>query len=284
MPRFRLRAPKREPGRSGSGAGTDSPMLAAALAGAARGWSVLPVRPRAKVPLLPWMKLQERRADEHEIRAWFERWPDANVGVVTGKVSGLLVLDVDPGHGGGGSLAALEAEHGPLPDTVESITGGGGRHCYFAHPGGAVPNRVAVLPGLDVRGDGGTIVMPPSMHPSGRRYRWAPGRSPTELDPAPLPQWLAHLLRGRPQAGGHTPAHWRGLLRDGVAQGARNDTIASLAGYLLWHGVDPFVVLQLVLCWNGARCRPPLGDEEVARTVASIVRMDARAEGGPRAP
>lgn len=253
-------------------------MLDAALAAARRGWSVLPVRPRAKAPLVPWLEFQERRAHEEEIRAWFARWPDANVGVVTGVISGLVVIDVDPGHGGRDSLGELESEGGSLPETVEAITGGGGWHLYFAHPGGTVPNRAGVLPGIDVRGDGGSIVMPPSVHPSGRKYRWMARHSPDDLVPARMPPWLAARIRRRSAPAGHTLPHWRGLLREGVAAGARNDTIASLTGHLLWHGVDPYVALQLLLCWNRERCRPPLPDQEVARTVASITRLHERAE------
>lgn len=253
-------------------------MLDAALAAAGRGWSVLPVRPRAKAPLVPWLELQERRADEREIRDWFQRRPDANVGAVTGRISGLVVIDVDPKHGGGESLAALQQRHAALPATVEAITGGGGRHYYFAHPGGVVPNRAGVEPGIDVRGDGGSIVMPPSVHPSGKRYRWVKGRSPDDLVPAALPKWLVARILKRPVAGGHPVSHWRELVQRGVEEGARNDTIASLTGHLLWHGVDPYVTLELVLCWNRIRCKPPLPDEEVSRTVASITGLHARAQ------
>lgn len=172
-------------------------MLDAALRARARGWSVLPMRPRAKAPLIPWRKLQKSPADEEQIRTWFERWPDANVGFVTGQVSGLVVVDIDPRHGGDASLKALEAEHEALPDTIESRTGGGGRHIYFRHPGGVMPNRVGVRDGVDVRGDGGCIVLPPSVHPSGRRYRWVKSRSPDDLDAAAMPQWLAELLGHR---------------------------------------------------------------------------------------
>lgn len=251
-------------------------MLEAALACAARGWSVVPVVPRAKNPLVPWTELQHRRAGEDEIRGWFAHWPRANVGVVTGAVSGLVVLDVDPRHEGDESLAAWEREHGPLPRTVEAITGGGGRHVYFAHPGGLVHNKVGLAPGIDLRGDGGMIVAPPSVHPSGRRYAWEVDHHPDETPLAPLPDWLARRVAEAPGGRGHPLAHWRELVRAGVAAGERNSTIASFAGHLLWHGVDPQVALELMLAWNRARCRPPLDDEEVARTVESIARLHER--------
>lgn len=253
---------------------------AAALDYLARGWSVVPIRARDKRPAIAWQVYQQRRAAERDVRAWFARWPDANIGIVTGAVSGLVVVDVDPGHGGDQSLASLEREHGPLPRTVEAVSGGGGRHVYFAHPGGHVHNKVALAPGIDVRGDGGLIVAPPSVHPGGARYRWRAGHAPHELPLAPLPGWL--LAEVSPAGGrlGHPLEHWRRLVADGVPEGSRNNTIASLAGHLLWHGVDPDVVTELLLSWNRVRCRPPLSDAEVVRTVESITRLHRQRSDG----
>ena len=150
---------------------------AAAMVYAARGWSVIPMQQRGKRPLVAWLEFQRRLAGPDEIDAWYRRWPDANVGIVTGRVSGLVVVDIDVGHGGAESLVRLENEREPLLPTVEALTGGGGRHFYFSHPGGLVPNRAGIAPGIDVRGDGGCVVAPPSVHSSGRRYAWAAGSS-----------------------------------------------------------------------------------------------------------
>lgn len=258
--------------------GSDSGLsLKAALDYVRLGWSVIPVAPRGKRPLLPWQVYQYRRADVPEIAGWFQRWPDANIAVVTGIVSGLVVLDLDPRHGAGESLAQIHREHGSLPDTVEASTGGGGRHLYFAHPGDITHNRVGLLPGIDLRGDGGYVVAPPSIHGSGEHYRWV--RSPEVLYPLPLPGWL--LSEGRAPHG-HSRAHWRRLVRDGVGEGERNNSVASLAGHLLRQGVDPDVVEELLWAWNLARCRPPLDEAEVSRTVQSIARLhigDGLADG-----
>ena len=251
-------------------------VLAAALDYLSRGWSVVAVQPKAKRPMVRWTPFQSAPPAPAEVEQWYRHWPDANVGIVTGAVSGLVVLDVDAGHGGGESLAALEREFSPLEPTVECRTGGGGRHLYFRHPGVEMPNRAGFRPGLDLRGDGGVVVAPPSIHPSGNPYRWVAGRSPGELAPAPLPRWLRMLLAGDTGHPGHPASHWRALVREGVGQGARNSTIASLAGHLLWRGVDPDVVLELMLSWNRQRCRPPLPDEEVAGTVASVMRTHTR--------
>lgn len=252
--------------------------LAAARAYAARGWSVIPFEPKGKRPSIAWLEFQKRRATQDEIDAWFRHRRDANVGIVTGAVSDVVVLDIDVAHGGAESLSELENEHGPLPITVEAATGGGGRHLYFAHPGGTVPNRVGLAPGIDVRGDGGCVVAPPSLHASGRRYAWAIDRAPGEARLAPMPRWL--LALARPEGGhlGHPLAHWRELVRSDIDKGARNNTIASLAGHLLWHGVDAQLALELLLAWNRIRCRPPLADDEVAQVVESITRLHTRQE------
>ena len=220
---------------------------AAALAYQQLGWSVIPLRHGEKIPILPWQEYQDRRANEDEIRAWFKRWPRANLGIVTGPISGLVVLDVDPRHGGEESLRLWSERHGPLPATAEAITG-----------------------------RGGMVVAPPSIHPSGQPYVWKPAHAPTDLALAPLPQWLRQRLSAQVSGRGHPLAYWRSLARGGVAEGQRNSTIASFAGHLLWHGVDPEVTLELLLAWNRERCQPPLDDEEVARVVASITKLHKR--------
>lgn len=250
-----------------------NPALQAALDHLARGWSALPFRARDKRPAVAWIEFQQRRAGPDEAQDWFRQWPDANVGIVTGAISGVVVLDVDPAHGGEASLEQLEHEHGPLPHTLEARTGGGGRHLYFAHPGRPVANRVGLWPGIDLRGDGGCVVTPPSLHRSGRRYLWVAGHDPATCNPAPLPLWLRTRLGVPAERIGHPRAWWRELLARGVGEGRRNDSIARLTGHLLWHGVDPQVALELLLCWNRVRCRPPLSDDEVMGVVDSIARL-----------
>jgi hypothetical protein len=247
---------------------------------ALHGWSVIPVEPHGKRPIVAWQEFQRRVATREEIVAWFQHWPQANVAVITGAVSGLIVLDVDPQHGGAESIARIERAHEQLPETIEAATGGGGRHVYFAHPGGVVRNAVGLEAGIDLRGDGGCVVAPPSIHPNGKRYAWVPARTPGEIALAPMPRWLLSLLREDERRGGHPREHWRELVRAGVRSGERNNTIASFAGHHRWHGVDPEVVLELLLTWNRSRCEPPLSDDEVARTVDSIVRLHERDDRG----
>ena len=121
---------------------------------------------------------------------------DANVGICTGRSAGIWVLDVDPQHDGDTSLARLLERHGDLPVTVESRTGRGGRHLYFRYPEDReVRNSVGkIAAGLDVRSDRGGVVAPPSRHISGRRYEWAPGRSPDDVEVADAPAWIFEEL------------------------------------------------------------------------------------------
>lgn len=168
--------------------------LDAALDYARRGWPVFPCRPGDKRPATR-NGFKDAVTDAKRIRDWWRRRADYNVGITTGEVSGLVVLDVDPRSGGDETLAKLEAEHGRLPATVTAQTGGGGRHLLFEHPGGKVKCRAHALGrGLDVKADGGYIVAPPSLHASGRRYAWAEGLDPDSIGIAALPGWLSDRL------------------------------------------------------------------------------------------
>lgn len=250
-----------------------SPPLVAALAYAGRGWSVIPVS-RDKRPLVAWAGFQKRRASESEIRAWYSQWPDAGVAIVCGAISGdLVVLDVDPRHGGSDSLDALVELHGQLPPSPVAKTGGGGTHYYFRAPGlGCIPS---LRSGLDLKGDGGYVVAPPSLHPSGLRYEWLYPRDGASQLPA-LPNWIASRQDGHRA----TPERRPGLLPPGgawgrlgqtIPDGQRNETLTRIAGWL--HRYHPLPVVEvLLLAINDARCVPPLPREDVLRIAASIDR------------
>lgn len=261
---------------------TTNPLLAAALKYLALGYSVVPAGARSKQPIIPWRAYQDRLPSKAQVRRWFERWPDGNIAIVTGAVSGIVVLDVDPSHGGTESLTTIEGRYGALPATVEAATGGGGRHVYFAHPGGEVRNRAGLAPGLDLRGNGGMIIAPPSIHPTGNPYRWKVGHAPDEVPLALVPIWLLEPRFSGDERSGHSRDYWRGLVRDGVEAGRRNSSLASFIGHLLWQGVDPDVIMELMLAWNRVRCRPPLSDDEVIRTVRSIERTHERHTAGAK--
>jgi Bifunctional DNA primase/polymerase, N-terminal/AAA domain/Homeodomain-like domain len=160
-----------------------------ALALAKRGLKVFPLKPRDKVPLTEH-GFKDATTDTAQIKAWWERWPEANIGISTGEGSGFWTIDVDANDGGEASLKRLTDAHGPLPPTVESITGEG-RHLHLRWVDGIGCTTKRLGPGLDTRGNGGYVVAPPSVHPSGRRYVWSVD-SAKEF--AETPDWLVELL------------------------------------------------------------------------------------------
>jgi len=164
-------------------------MLEAALDYAARGWHVFPVN-SAKEPLVE-RGLNAATTDEAQIRAWWTAMPNAAIGVRTGAISGIAILDLDmKGEDIATIIADVEAIGGPIPKTAVSITGGGGRHYLFkVAPGTTIKNSTgAIRKRVDVRGEGGYFVAPPSMHASGKRYEWQ-----ADIEPADG-AWLAALI------------------------------------------------------------------------------------------
>lgn len=277
-----------------------SDRLEAALYLASRGGRVFPlhgVRPNAEGRFVctcgkadcpdagkhPMAKLAPRGLtnatnDEKVVRRWFTCEPLANVGLLTGPT---VVLDVDPRHGGDTSLQALEAEHGSLPETCRSITGGGGEHVFFRPPAGvkirnSIGDKGGLAPGLDIRSTGGYIVAPPSLHVSGRSYAWSVDHHPDDVPPAPMPDWMVQAL-GQSIAGtARDPSEWRRLVAEGVAEGGRDVAVTRLAGHLMRRYVDPGVVHELLQVWNEARCQPPLSAAQVTKAVGSIARIELR--------
>jgi Bifunctional DNA primase/polymerase, N-terminal len=160
-------------------------MLATALDYAAQGWSVFPCRPGTKEPATR-RGFKDATTNPATIRRLWLANPDYNIGIATGVVSGIWVLDVD------GDVVAAEARHGPLPSTLTSITGRG-RHLWFRCDIPIQCSAGRVGDGLDVRGDGGYVLAPPSVHPDGPVYSWS-----NTVAPVPAPDWLVQLARKRP--------------------------------------------------------------------------------------
>jgi hypothetical protein len=139
-------------------------LLQQALWHAAHEIPVFPLKPRRKVPLT-LHGFKDASRDAARVRQWWEQCPEANIGVPTGEPSGLLVLDCDPRNGGPADRSRLIELFGSIPETAEATTGGGGRHIYFRYSRGPVPKTFAQ--GIDLKGDGGYVVVPPSLHPNG---------------------------------------------------------------------------------------------------------------------
>jgi KaiC/GvpD/RAD55 family RecA-like ATPase len=244
---------------------SDTSNLKYALRYSDLGWRVFPLSPGTKnQPLCKWA--DDATTDRGAIQSWWMARPNANIGVVTGATSGIVVLDVDSGKGGDESLLSLIAEHGKLPHTVEAITGSGGRHIIFAHPGKRIPNSASKLaPGLDVRGDGGYIVVAPSIHPNGNHYEWEVSSLPSKTPLAPMPAWLIDAL--------YEPETKVAPVIDTiVTEGQRDDTIVSLGGSMRRRGFGYDAIYSALLIENQNKCRPPLSDDDIKRIAESVTR------------
>jgi hypothetical protein len=162
-------------------------------------------------------------------------------------------------------LSKLIGQNGKLPPTWTSDTGGDGNHFIYKHPGGNVPNKTGFQPGLDIRGDGGYIIVPSSLHKSGRRYAWNLVDHPDSIPLAEAPAWLLRLVtESAPHRSALPPEEWRRRFHEPLEEGERNTKITSLAGHLLRKNVDPYVTMELLTAFNDARGEPPLaeGDTE----------------------
>lgn len=281
----------------------------AALAYAERGWLVFPChsageagcscrRPDCSSPgKHPRISggLRNASSDQAVIRRWWTRWPNANVAVRTGEVSGVVVLDIDPDHGGDDALAQLVRRHEPLPAGPAVRTGSGGLHLYFEHPGPAVRNSAGSLgPGIDVRGDGGYVIAPPSRHASGASYEW----QTTGALPA-LPEWLLAAMHraepALPRSRGpirlsHAISAWARAALDDEAnrvrtasEGTRNSTLNRAAfclGQIIGAGHLDAETVEQILIDNALAAG--LGARESRTTVRSGLRAGMISPRSPR--
>lgn len=223
--------------------------------------------------------LKDATRDETIIREWWLRCPDANVGVVTGAVSGLVVLDVDPRNGGFESQAALEQACGKMGPTLTSRTGGGGWHYVYRHPGGHIKGRANALgdklPGLDIKGDGGYFVAPPSAHHSGETYMW----KDAGVTPVRLPEALSERLTAKRMEKQGAEQGGDDVEEGEYREGTRNMALTRLAGRLRACGLERATIEAALLAENAVKCRPQLDDAEVRGIAASVGRYPARTGG-----
>jgi putative DNA primase/helicase len=226
-----------------------------------RGWSPIPIKERSKEPnLLELRPYLTRRATKEELDTW--RW--TGVGIVTGGISGVLVLDVDGPEG----EAELQKHGHPVTPMVR--TARGGLHLYFRHPEHHVRTGIRVASGLDVKASGGYVVAPPSMGPNGRAYEWI--ISPEEAELADPPEWLMSLLeRERPK--GPAPK-----VEVRIPSGQRNNALTRLAGTMRRPGMSEAAILAALLEENEQRCQPPLPRAEVEKIATSIARYKPASE------
>lgn len=241
-----------------------------ALSYADRGWHVLPLAPGHKRPACK-NGVYDATTDIEDIR----EWPDkSNIGIACGEVSGIVVLDVDPRNGGHKSLDRLLRRHGELPRTQRVETGGGGEHYYFRYPESGIKKGV-VADGLDLVSDGGYVVAPPSLHPSGSHYRWRETRGDRPPPLAELPAWVrAELGNDGGLAGFSLPD------LDDIPEGQRNNTFIRIAGAMRRWGLSDRAIEAALQIHNREVCNPPMTEEEVRQIADSATRYEPEVDVG----
>ena len=243
--------------------------LDAAIEYASKGMAVFPIKSRGKDPLTKH-GVKDATTNFNTIEKWWTRYPNANIGIACGAVSGgLLVVDLDEkenGISGSDSLHNWERENGELPETVRSITGKGGAHLLFRIDH-TEKNKVNLLEGVDIRSDNGYIVAPPSIHPNGNRYEWE--YDPDEYEIAKADETVLKLL-----AVGKKPEPDKFTVPDKIPDGRRNDTIFKMACSLQAKGLTDGSILAACLSENRDKCNPPLDDDEVTKIVESALKHD----------
>lgn len=239
---------------------------------ARRGWRLHPCAVRGKRPLINrWPVMAS--SDLATIQGWAEQFPNCNWGTATGPGSNVFVLDID-GEEGRASLAALEAQNGPMPVTLTSITGraDGGEHRWFNYPPDCIvrSSTGTVGAGLDVQSDGKQVLVPPSIHPTGQRYEWvAPGQAIADG-----PGWFLSLVNRNNRANNTTEsAHFRPLVA-----GERNDTLFRLGCAMRRRGASREEIEHRLLRKNHRDCIPLLGADEIHGIAVSASRYPV---GGP---
>jgi putative DNA primase/helicase len=207
---------------------------------------------------------KDATTNEKKIREWRWRWPQANIGRPTGRTNGVVVLDIDPRHGGLENLAELEATHGPL-DTLSLITGSGGVHYHFLAPEISLKSLDgAIASGIDTKAEGGYVILPPSNHLSGDLYRWGNKRTP-----AHIPDWLLNLWPKQQQSPSRSGAP---AIYGDIIDGNRDKTLTSWAGSMRQRGMSEGAILAALRYENEMRCKPPLPDDIVQQKARGMSR------------
>jgi len=209
-----------------------------------------------KHPMLnDWKRFQNDRVTHDQLDAWIEEYPDSNYAVITGKISDLVVVDVD-GELGKNSFK----EHiNEFPSTLISKTGKG-YHLYYKYPTDQrrVKNAVGIYNGIDIRADGGYVLIPPSKHISGNIYQWENKNLIATYKP---------IIKAEQEEGLTT--EWSDILSEGATQGHRNDTLARLVGHYARLKIPYEELLVIMEEWN-EKNKPPLPRSELLATIDSI--------------
>ena len=235
-----------------------------ALRYAAHGWRVFPCHPGQKAPITKH-GFKDASGDPDQIREWWTRTPEANIGI---PCEHWFILDIDPRSGGHLSLEDLEEANGRLPDTLSQITGGGGRHYLLpALPPGAPPKNSSskVAPGIDVKSVDGYVLVAPSV--TAKQYLWDGGAEFEQQTVAQAPAWLLSLMartQSVPNAPTDAPAR--------ITDGKRHATLLAYAGKIRRSGLGYKEILAALTVMNNDRCDPPAPSTHIERLCESICK------------
>ena len=225
-----------------------------------RGWRLFPVIEKNKVPATP-NGLKDASDKWEQVMEWHSHNPNYNWGLATGKI---VVVDIDPKNGGTqDSIKELG-----LPDTLTVLTGSGGFHLYYLNTGLDIHNSASKLAkGVDIRGWGGYVILPPSIHPNGNSYKWL-----NDGDITPFPKHIREKLDEIKRATGGTGNRF--TQPQLIENGARNDTLFRLACSLRNKNLLYESILAALEIENERRCKPPIDDDELKRIVESAMRYE----------
>jgi replicative DNA helicase len=245
---------------------------------------------RCKQPLVKWKEFQNRVPTQEEVTAWFDKWPTANIAIVTGAVSNLVVFDLDSQH-----AVEYADDAGGFPDTPKVKTGKG-HHIYVRHPGFEIRNDVNKQYDIDIRADGGYVVAPPSIHGNGNQYEWESCSSIFDIPLAECDPWMIDYLREmansaskpakeQPPKPSKSPdtaikagddISYANILKNGADQGHRNHTATKLIGHLLAKGIPASETWEMVSTWNSSKNSPSIDQSELRRTFDSISKTHSK--------
>lgn len=241
------------------------------------GWSVIPVRAGTKKALVKWEPFEKKRPTEEQLQSWWKKWPDAQLAVITGKISGFVAVDFDSPE----AVEAFESTICQLPATIRQETGKPNHfHYLFQYPPDTdrLPNFARRMDDVDFRGDGGYILVPPSVHPNGKQYQWM-NIDPTEMgldDLLEMPEDILKFCKEdkkTPTIPDGIPKNKPDWVQDallGVKEGRRDQTCTKLTGYYIrmFKG-DRQQTRDILYSWN-LRNEPPLPRKDIDKTVESI--------------
>jgi replicative DNA helicase len=247
---------------------------------------------QCKSPVLfEWKEYRKRLPSVEEVTQWFTENPSANIAIITGKVSNIVVFDLD----------SEEAENfaqgrGGFPVTVRVKTGKG-HHVYMKHPGIETNNRINRKLKIDIKADGGYVVAPPSIHGSGSLYQWEEDFSIFDLEPSECTPWMLEHLQGitaeplekkdneaskdmfenqrKRTDKKESESPYVEILKKGCFEGERNHTATRLTGHLFKMGMDQIEAWEVITMWN-LKNKPPLGLNELRKTFQSVKAMESK--------